>query len=56
MNNMAISTYLSVFAFSVKELSAPIIRYWVAEWIQKQDMYIYCLKETHFRFKDKHVL
>ena len=24
----------------------------LAEWIQKQDMYISCLQETHFRFRD----
>ena len=28
----------------------------LAEWIQKQDLYICCLQETHFRPKDTHRL
>ena len=28
----------------------------LAEWIQKQDPYICCLQETHFRHKDTHRL
>ena len=28
----------------------------LAEWIQKQDPYIYCLQETHFRPKDTYRL
>ena len=28
----------------------------LAEWIQKQDPYICCLQETHFRPKDKYKL
>ena len=28
----------------------------VADWIQKQDPYICCLQETHFRAKDTHKL
>ena len=27
-----------------------------AEWIQKQDLYIYCLQETHFRPRDTYRL
>ena len=29
---------------------------WLAEWIQKQDSYIRCLQETHFRPKDTYRL
>ena len=28
----------------------------MAEWIQKQDQYIYCLQQTHFGSKDTHRL
>ena len=28
----------------------------LTEWIQKQDPYIYCLQETHFRSKDTYRL
>ena len=28
----------------------------MAEWIQKQDLYVYCLKDTHFRSTDTYRL
>ena len=39
-------------------LSSPVItkRHRLAEWIQKQDPYICCLQETHFRSKDTYRL
>ena len=33
-------------------LNAPTKRHRLAEWIQKQDPYICCLQETHFRPRD----
>ena len=33
-------------------LNAPTKRHRLAEWIQKQDLYICCLQETHFRPRD----
>ena len=38
---MAISIYLSVITLNVNRLNVPIKRHRVAEWIQKQDPYIY---------------
>ena len=32
----------------------PIKMFKVAEWIQKQDPYVCCLQETHFRYKYTH--
>ena len=49
---MAISTYLSIITLNVNGLYAPIKRHRVAEWIQKQDPYICCQQDTHFRSKD----
>ena len=46
---MAIGTYISIITLSVNGLNAPTKRHRLAEWIQKQDPYIYCLQETHFR-------
>ena len=37
-------------------LNAPTKRQRPAEWIQKQDPYIWCLQETHFRPKDTYRL
>ena len=37
---------------NINGLNAPAKRHRLAEWIQKQDPYIYCLQETHFRPKD----
>ena len=42
--------------FKCKSLNAPIKRHRLAEWIQKQDPYICCLQETHFRPKDTYRL
>ena len=36
----------------MNELNAPTKRHRFAEWIQKQDPYIRCLQETHFRPRD----
>lgn len=46
---MAVSTYLSIITLNVNGLNAP--RHRVTEWIQKEDPYICCLQETHFRSK-----
>ena len=53
---MAISTYLSIITLNVNRLYILIKRQRVAEWTQKQDPYICCLQEIHFRSKDTHRL
>ena len=53
---MAINTNLPIITLNVNGLNVPIKRYRVAEWIRKQDSYICCLQETHFRTKDTHRL
>ena len=53
---MAIGTYISIITFKVNGLNAPTKRHRLAEWIQKQDPYICCLQETHFRSQDTHRL
>ena len=45
---MTIGTYISVITLSVNGLNASTKRHRLAEWIQKQDPYIYCLPETHY--------
>ena len=49
---MAISSYLSVLTLNINGLNALIKRHRVTEWIRKQDPFICCLQETHFRHKD----
>ena len=39
-----------------KLIKYPTKRHGLAEWIQKQDPYIYCLQETHFSPKDTYKL
>ena len=46
---MAMEAYISIITLNVNGLNAPTKRHRVAEWIQKQDPYICCLQETHFR-------
>ena len=48
---MAIGTYISIITLNVNRLNAPNKRHRLVEWIQKQDPYICCLKEIHFRPK-----
>ena len=53
---MAIGTYISIITLNVNGLNAPTKRHRLAEWIQKQDPYMCCLQETHFRPKDAYRL
>ena len=42
---MAVGSYLSIITLNVNGLNAPIKRQRLADWIQKQDPYICCLRE-----------
>ena len=53
---MVIGTYISIITLKVNGLNAPTKRHRLAEWIQKQDPYICCLQETHFRLRDTYRL
>ena len=53
---MAIGAYISIITLNINGLKAPTKRHRLAEWIQKQDPYICCLQETHFRPKDTYRL
>ena len=53
---MATGSYLSIITLNVNGLNAPTKRQRLAEWIQKQDPYIYCLQETHLKTGDTHRL
>ena len=53
---MAIWTYISRITLNVNRLNTPTSRHKLAEWIQKQDLYICCLQETHFRYRDTYKL
>ena len=56
IKKMAMGTYTSIITFNVNGLNVPSKRHRVAEWIQKQDPYICCLQETHFRPRDTYKL
>ena len=53
---MVIGTYISIITLNVTGLNAPTKRHRLAEWIQKQDPYICCLQEIHFRPRDTYRL
>ena len=53
---MPIGTHISIITLNVNGLNDPTKRHRLAEQIQKQDTYIYCLPETHFRHKDTYRL
>ena len=46
---MVIGTYISIIILNANGLNAPTKRHRLAEWIQKQHLYICCPQETHFR-------
>ena len=52
VKKMAIRTHISIITLNVKGLNAPTKRHRLAEWVQKQDPYICCLQEPHFRPND----
>ena len=47
---MVIALYISIITLNVNGLDVPTNR--VAEWIQKQDLYIRCLQETLLKPRD----
>ena len=48
--------YISIITLNVNRRNASTKRNKVAEWIQKQDLYVFYLQETHFRSRDTHRL
>ena len=53
---MSIGTHVSIITINGNGLNAPTKRYRLTERIQKQDPYICCLQETHFRPRDTYRL
>ena len=53
---MVIGTYILIITLNVSGLNAPTKRHRLAELIQKQDPYICCPEETHFRPRDTYRL
>ena len=53
---MAMGSYLSIITLNVNGFNAPTKRQRLIEQIQKQDPYIGCLLETHFKPRDTYRL
>ena len=53
---MVIETYISIITYDTSGLNAPVKRHRLDEWREKQDLYICCLQETHFRPRDTYGL
>ena len=53
---MVIGTCILIITLHLNGLNVPSKRHRLAEWIQKQDVYICCLKETPFRPRDTYRL
>ena len=56
IKKMVILTYISIITLNVNGFNTPTKRHRLVEWIQKQDPYICCLQETHFRPRDTYRL
>ena len=52
IKKMGIGTYISIITLNVNGLNAATKRHRLPEWIRKQDLYICCLQEIHFRPRD----
>ena len=50
------NTYISIITLNVNGLNDPTKRHRLADWIQKQDLHIRCLQETHIRPRDTYRL
>ena len=53
---MVIRTYISITTLKANGLNVPTKRHRLAEWIQKQDLYMCCLQENYFRTRDTYRL
>ena len=53
---MVIETYISITTLNVNGLNAPTKRHRLDEWIQKPDLSICSLQETHFRPRETYRL
>ena len=56
IKKMAMGSYLSIITLNINGLNALTKRQRLAEWIQKQDLYICCLQETHLKTGDTYRL
>ena len=56
INKITIRTFILLITLNVNKLNTPTKRHRLAEWMQKQDLYICCLQETHFRLRNIHIL
>ena len=56
INKMAIGIYILIITLNANILYVPTKTQRPAGWIQKQDSYICCLQETHFRPRDTYRL
>ena len=52
VKKMVIGTYIMITSLNVNGINAPTKTRRLAEWIQRQDPYICCQQETHFRPRD----
>ena len=53
---MVTGTYLLITTLNINGINTPTKRHRLAAWIQKQDLYICYLQETHFRPGDTYRL
>ena len=53
---MVIGSYISIITLNVNGLNLPTKRHRLAGLVQKQDLYMCCLQETHLRPRDIHRL
>ena len=56
IKEIAMGSYLSIIILNVNGLDAPTKRQRLAERIQKQDPYTFCLQETHLKTRETHRL
>ena len=56
IEKMAIGMQISIITLNENELNIPAKKHRLAEWIQKQELCICCLQQTHIRPRDTYRL
>ena len=56
IKKIVIGTYISIITLNGNRLNVPTKGQRLAEWIQKQDLCICCLQETHIKPRDTYRL
>ena len=53
-NSVDSNPTVSINILNVKSINTPVKRQTLTEWMKEQDSALWCLQESHFKYKDTH--